>query len=364
MSLIKDARSPYWRFDFKVGGRRFFGSTKCTTKREAQQVELTAREEAKRHLAQTRAVDGSLRLDDVAGRHWHETGKHHAGARGTERQINYLIKFLGKDCLLTNIHDNEVAKLVAWRRGHRSRTGALISNYTVNDLTETLRELFNAAKLWGARFDREPQWRKHHLTEPQERVRELVGDEGERLEAATRDDYLPFFALARMTGMRFKELITLSWPEVDWGARQIRKFGKGGRLITVPITKAVHAILWPLQGYHPKRVFTYVATRTRDGREQGQRYPLTESGVATAWRRLRKRAGVTGFRFHDMRHDFGSKLLRATGNLKLVQRAMNHADIRSTLRYVHVLEGEVAEALERIQEFPKNSPNFPLRRIS
>ena len=36
-----------------------------------------------------------------------------------------------------------------------------------------------------------------------------------------------------------------------------------------------------------------------------------------------KRAGVSGFRFHDFRHDFASKLLHETGNLKLVQRAQS-----------------------------------------
>ena len=59
----------------------------------------------------------------------------------------------------------------------------------------------------GVQFVREPQWRRHKLTEPQERVRELVGDEGERLEAATRDDYAPFFAFARASGLRLKECL-------------------------------------------------------------------------------------------------------------------------------------------------------------
>src|SRR5262249_55638184 len=47
-------------------------------------------------------------------------------------------------------------------------------------------------------------------------------------------------------------------------------------------------------------------------------------------------------RFHDFRHDFGTKLLRATGNLKLVQRALNHTNIKTTTRYAHVLDDQVA----------------------
>jgi integrase len=81
---------------------------------------------------------------------------------------------------------------------------------------------------------------------------------------------------------------------------------------------------------------------------KGQRYPLTYGGVQTYWRRLRRRSGVVGFRFHDYRHDLATKILRETGNLKLVQRALNHSDIKSTLRYAHVLDSEVAEAMEAV----------------
>jgi integrase len=63
---------------------------------------------------------------------------------------------------------------------------------------------------------------------------------------------------------------------------------------------------------------------------------------------MRTKAGVKDFRFHDYRHDFGTKLLRETGNLKLVQKALNHRDIKSTLRYAHVLDTDVADAVEAI----------------
>ena len=74
---------------------------------------------------------------------------------------------------------------------------------------------------------------------------------------------------------------------------------------------------------------------------------------------MRKRAKVTGFCVHDFRHDLGTKLLRATGNLKLVQRALNHADLKTMTRYAHVLDGEVVAALERVTGSPKKSPSIP-----
>jgi integrase len=371
MSIYKPAKSPYWQYDFEVRGHRFFGSTKCTTKREAEVVERAEREKAEQTVKQARAAATSLRLDDVAGRYWQEVGQHHAGARNTERQIGYVIEFFGKDKLLTDITDDDLTKLVAWRRGHRSRSGELISPFTVNDVTQQLRELFSRAKLWGVRFDHEPEWRKHWLKEPQERVRELVGDEGDRLEAATRDDYAPFFAFARASGLRLNECL-LRWSEVDWSARQITKTGKGGKRVSVPITPVIREILWPLRGHHPDFVFTYEAQRDIDKVVQGKRYylvkgerfPVSYSGVSTAWRRLRTRAGVQGFRFHDHRHDLGSKVLRATGNLKLVQKALNHSSIRSTVRYAHVLDEDVAAALEDYQESRNNPRNLRDKKVS
>jgi integrase len=348
MSVYKPKGSPFYQFDFQCGGHRFHGTTKCRTRREAEAVERTEREKAKRYVAQISAAAMSLRIDDVAGRYWNEIGQHHAGADNTERQIGFLIAFFGKDKVLTEITGNDVAKLVAWRRGHRVRKdGLLISAFTVNDTTEQLKKLFTRAKAWGVRFDHEPEWRKHWLAEPQERVRELRDDEAERLDDAMREDYAPFFAFARASGLRLQECL-LRWSEIDWGAKQISKPGKGGKLVAVQITDTIREILWPLRGHHPESVFTYVAQRTRDGRVQGERHPLTYSGVKIAWRRLRKRAGVTGFRFHDFRHDLATKLLRETGNLKLVQRALNHADLKTTTRYAHVLDSEVAEAMEAV----------------
>jgi integrase len=122
----------------------------------------------------------------------------------------------------------------------------------------------------------------------------------------------------------------------------------------VPITSTIREIIGPLQGHHPERVFTYVCQRAEHGRVPGQRYPITRNGLHSYWRRLLKEAGITGLRFHDLRHDFGTKLLRETGNLKLVQRAMNHAAIATTSRYAHVLDSEVADAMERLAKLRKN----------
>lgn len=359
MSVYRPKGSPYYQFDFEIRGHRFYGSTKRTNRREAEAVEDREKALARQRVVASEAAKTSLRLDDIAGRYWAEVGQYHAGKDNTWRDLERLVEHFGRDKLLTEITDDDVARLVAWRRGHRvirskgrkAAEAPLIANATVNrSTTEVLKKLFTRARrAWRVRFEHEPNWSEHRLPEPQERVRELVGTEGDRIEAATRADYGPFFAFARASGLRLRECL-LRWPEVDWAAAQIRKRGKGGKLVTVPITSTIRAILWPLQGHHPEMVFTYVAQRTRAPRIRGQRYPLTYAGTKIAWRRLRQRAGVEGFRFHDFRHDVGTKLLRQTGNLKLVQKALNHSDIKTTTKYAHVLDQEVAAALESLQE--------------
>ncbi len=121
MSVYKKPRSPFWHFDFQWRGRRFHGSTKCTTRREAVKVEAAEREKAKAFVAQTEAARTSLRLDDVAGRYWSEHARHLAGAANGEFNLALLIQYFGKDRLITEITDNDVTQLVAWRRGHQAR---------------------------------------------------------------------------------------------------------------------------------------------------------------------------------------------------------------------------------------------------
>jgi integrase len=355
MSVYKPEGSPFYQFDFWLRNTRFHGSTKRTSRRDAEAVGRAEREQAARRLDEAAAARTSLKLDDVVGRYWLEVGKHHAGSDNTWRLLAWLVAYFGLTKLLSEITDDDVAQMVARRCGERVRRSKktkladcpLISAFTVNDTTEQLKKLFTRARsAWGIKFDSVPNWKAHMLAEPQERVRELVGDESERLDDATRDDYRPFFDFVRASGLRQRECL-LRWNEVHWNEGQIIKLGKGGKCVNVPITATIRKILWPLRGHDGTHVFTYIARRTRGGRVKGQRYPLTRSGIKTAWRRLRKRAGVTGFRFHDFRHDLGTKVLRSTGNLKLVQRLLNHADVKTTLRYAHVLDSEIAAALER-----------------
>ncbi|WP_213287534.1 site-specific integrase [Bradyrhizobium sp. sGM-13] len=369
MSVYKPKKSPFYHYDFQLRGRRFCGSTESTTRKEAEKFESAEREKAKKLIKATKRSQTSLLIGDVVVRLWNDEAQYDAEPDATWTNLERLVNYFGEATPLTDIDHYKAKNMVSWRRGHRvSRRGKrtkeeeralpLIANATVNrSVTAVLQRLFRFAKAERAVFENEPKWGELYLPEPEERVRELMDSEATSLDEAMRADYEPFFAFARACGMRFKECVTLRWSEVNFGTRQIVRTGKGGRRVVFPITDAIREILFPLQGQHPEFVFTYVAKygNRRLGIVRGQRYQLTYNGTKSAWQRIRTSAGVTNFRFHDYRHDFGTKLLRDSGNLKLVQKAMNHRDIKSTLRYAHVLDEDVAAAVERVAKSRKKS---------
>lgn len=371
MSVYKPKNSPYYQYDFQVGGQRFHGTTGCKNERDARSVERDQRDKAKAAVRAAKAAKGGpLTIDDAAARYWLEVGERHANSKTTWTDLGRLVDYFGPAKLLVDINDDEVAKLVQWRSAQplwgkaETKDGnpmRLVTPSTVNrSTTLVLKKIFTRAKrTWRHTFPVEPNWRDHFLAEPKERIRELHTGESAALRLATRNDYTPIFEFARATGLRLDECL-LRWPEVDWATGWITTTGKGGRTVRTAITSVVRTILLPLRSHDTEWVFTYQAKRARkadasykgDGqtRERGKRYPITYEGLKSQWKRIRQTAGVADFRFHDFRHDVGTKLLRATGNLKTVQKALNHKDIKTTARYAHVLDEEVAEAMEALQK--------------
>ena len=206
----------------------------------------------------------SLLIDDVAARLWEQSGQHDAEPDATSKNLARLIEYFGKTKPLTDIDHVEAQADggMAARPSHqgpRACAADLATRPSTASATKVLQRLFTFAKAEGAIFEREPKWGELLLPEPVERVRELQDDEAAALDDAMRDDYGPFFAFVRASGLRQRECITLRWSEVNFGTKQIVRTGKGGRRVTFPITDTIREILFPLQGQHPEFVFTYVA---------------------------------------------------------------------------------------------------------
>jgi integrase len=81
--------------------------------------------------------------------------------------------------------------------------------------------------------------------------------------------------------------------------------------------------------------------------------PMRGDAVRQAFDRARRKAGMPGFRFHDLRHT-GQTLAASTGaTTKDLMRRLGHASPAAANRYLHAVEGRdarIAAALSDLAE--------------
>jgi integrase len=365
MSTYLHKATGFYVYDFRLRGRRFFGSTGCSAKREADAFERRRRAEAKEELDRAALLRAApMTLDIACDRYWLEVGQHHPRPDQTEWSLAYIIEYLGKDTLVSEITDEMVATLVARRRGefvvnkaaetvskHKRRRRPRkepkrVSPSTVNrSVTEPLRKVLNRARDVWAQDVRKIKWRTHLLKETQERIRSMSIDEERRLFVALNERYHDIVFTALRMGLRASELVNLEWNAIDWGARTMLVLGKGNKLAPVPIPPDVRDRLWRLQNRHPSRVFSWRPEPTEETPDRAWR-PMAYSGLDTAFGRAVEKAQITDFRFHDTRHTFATRFLRKTGNLKATSKLLRHSDVVTTSRYAHVLDEDLRDLVD------------------
>jgi site-specific recombinase XerD len=375
MSVFRPPRSKHYHYDFWLRGHRFHGTTGAASKRDAKEIERQERDKALHTAATIEAEQAALRgaapltLDVAAGQWWHEVGQHRADAGDCWRAIEGMVDHFGKDKLLGEITDRDVAAWVARRRGERvwgktkfkdDREARRIAPATVNRTTvDALRRIFgHARRKWKRVYASEPNWREHRLKEPEERVRELSGEEQAALDAVAREGYAKLYRFARLSGLRLKSCL-IRKSDVKWQEGRIETISKGGRINRIPISDPIRELLGEVWDDHPEFVFTYTAKTTREDkrgkRVAKKRYPITPAGLRTQWKRDRKAAtalcpSLVDYRFHDNRHTAASRIVRSSGNLKIAQKLLNHARIGTTAKYAHVLDDEVRAAMNAVPD--------------
>ncbi|HEX8115965.1 MAG TPA: site-specific integrase, partial [Pyrinomonadaceae bacterium] len=182
-------------------------------------------------------------------------------------------------------------------------------------------------------------------------------EEGALLGAAEVEaPYLaPMIKLALWTGFRQGELIALAKPAVDFNSNRVYvvnpKWRRDKRKTEGnPMSPQVRELLTVLCGAaQGELLFT-------DGK--GQR--LHRYNVRDAFRRACERAGIESLRFHDLRHEYGSRLGDADVNLKKIARLMGHSNTKQTERYVHPTDDGLLQATA-VAERPESSRNVPRR---
>ena len=159
-----------------------------------------------------------------------------------------------------------------------------------------------------------------------------AGEEQVLLTVATGRLYRVIVA-ALDTGCRLGELLWLRWREVDLDRRELRVLAitaKDNEDRILPISARLRAVLEMARHAPAGQVLgpeAYVF-----GSAVGER---TKS-IKTVCRTVCRKAKIRDLRFHDLRHEAGSRFLEAAWPLHQVQYMLGHADIKSTSTYLNV----------------------------
>jgi integrase len=337
---FRPKNSRFWHYDFQIRGCRFHGSCGTEDFETAKAIEAQARVSAK--AAQTAApAPGVFTLSEALGTYCADVAEHQPSARTTRAQAKAMLAILPPATRLPDL-------TMAMVQGYVSRRRATCANGTVNRELQLMgRALRHMARIHRAQLPADLHLKSLEVAEAEERIRELSAEEQARLFDHLRPDLHPLVTLALATGLRVSELCGLQWQAVDLGTGRIRFTQKGGRTRHFPINAELRAILSSLPRAdtlpHAKHVLTYINHKAKGH----PRHRLTQGGgLMEKFREAVDTAQIPDFRFHDLRHTFATRLLRQTGNLKLVSRLLGHTQIETTMRYAHVLDDDLRQALD------------------
>lgn len=167
------------------------------------------------------------------------------------------------------------------------------------------------------------------LPENNERIRYLANSEVEKLYKELPAWLVPIVTVARFTGLRLSNILSLSWESVDI-FRKVILVGKtkNGEPIGLPMNRTVFDTLKKLNKV--RHLSTKIIFPNNNGRKR------CRHKVSREFKQACKKAGVENFRFHDLRHDFGSNLVQRGVDIYSVAKLMGHKDIRMTQRYSHL----------------------------
>jgi integrase len=219
---------------------------------------------------------------------------------------------------------------------------------TVNRELALLKHMFTKAIDW-AYVKENPAKGVKLLREPPGRVRYLTPDESSRLLDACALHLQPIVLMGVHTGMRVQEILTLTWPQVD-ARKRIVTLGKtkNHERRIIPLNDLALEVLRTLPR-HVESLYVFCD-------QQGQRYQRIVKG----FRQACKRAGISDFRFHDLRHTFASHLVMRGVPLRTVQELLGHKTGQMTLRYTHLSTPHLQEAVTILETAltPVSSPQL------
>jgi integrase len=221
---------------------------------------------------------------------------------------------------------------------------------TINDTLGVLSRLLNCAVEWGV-IKSAPRFAK--LKTRQAEIEFFDFDDFERLVDGARKvdpSVLAFVLLAGEAGLRRGEIIALDLTDADFKRGQLTiarsdwcghvGTTKGGKTRRVPMTTRLTEALQAIRHLRGVRMLYQ-----RDGEA------ISENTLRSWMERAERAAGlkVTGH-IHQLRHTFCSHLAMRGAPAKAIQELAGHADLTTTMRYMHLSPASLNQAIRLLEQ--------------
>jgi site-specific recombinase XerD len=149
------------------------------------------------------------------------------------------------------------------------------------------------------------------------------------------------------TGLRLDEALSLHVSDID-GARGVLlvRHGKGNRAREVKLSPGLYQWLrcyWDRE----RPAFPHLFTSRRTGR------PPQQATVCRAFELAAQQAGIVKrVRPHVLRHSYGTHLLDAGTDVRVIQHLLGHRSLQTTMRYTRVSTALVQRAPSPLELLP------------
>ena len=310
--LYKRPGNPTWWVRFRIRGREIRRSTRTRDKSQAERLEQRLRDAA---WTQTELGETHHTWDEATARWLTERASKRSLTRDKDAFGAAQEFFTG--LALREITHQRLAKLrQVFENGRKPGT--------VARMLSPIRSVLRACVGWGW-LPEAPRMLlpKIERTEP----RFITRKEFERLAKELPPHLEPMARFSVETGQRFGSVVGLQWSAVD--LKRSHAFitsstSKSKRAVGIPLNSAALAVVRAQRGKHGVYVFA----------DQLGRAPI--GSVKTAWGKAVKRAGLGGFRWHDLRHTWAS-WHTASGTPPIVLKELGGwASLAMVERYSHL----------------------------
>lgn len=164
---------------------------------------------------------------------------------------------------------------------------------------------------------------------------------------AFTDHLKPLVLLVLNSGMRRGETLGLTWGAIDFPHGMINvdaATSKSGQSRAVPMTTDARAVLEALRNQQqPTDPAVHLFTLADTGKR-------LQSIGRPVWLQLMASANIDGFNFHDLRHDYASRLVMAGVDLYRVSKLLGHADVSMSQRYAHLSPDYLKDAVRQLDK--------------